>query len=164
MIPLTPNSTLTDTLCPYTTLFRSDRPLVEAVSRGHRGGPRSHHGPPDRLAARQHPARRRDGNRSWRLPHRQYDLSPDGATHRCGARLGTVDARPSARGFRLQRHDVPYAAASRLRAGRRRSRRTSHSFRPRLHCALLRANRPGFPSRIPPTPHLHLLPVPPPPP
>src|SRR3546814_11275284 len=116
MIPLTPNSTLTDTLCPYTTLFRSDRPLVEAVSRGHRGGPRSHHGPPDRLAARQHPARRRDGNRSWRLPHRQYDLSPDGATHRCGARLGTVDARPSARGLSSEARSVGKEWVSRCRS------------------------------------------------
>src|SRR3546814_8165438 len=42
MSALPPRSTLTDTLCPYTTLFRSSTP-VSAVSTADKGSPRATH-------------------------------------------------------------------------------------------------------------------------
>ena len=55
-------------------------------------------------------------HRAWRLPLRQRDLPPHRAAHPRGARLGAVDARPSAGRLRLPLHDVAHAARRAARA------------------------------------------------
>ena len=62
---------------------------------------------------------------------------------RGGARLGTVDARPSARRLRLPLHDVARDAGRVPRAEGPRPGRAGHSGRSRLRAGLLPAQRPG---------------------
>ena len=81
--------------------------------------------PADRVAARAHPRRRRDGDLPRRLPDRQPDVPPDRAARGRGARLGAVDARPSARRPRLQRDGLAHAARRVRRPARPRPRRRS---------------------------------------
>ena len=117
-------------------------------------------GPPDRLAAGAHARRRRDADRAWRLPARQPDLPPERAAHRRGARLGALDARPSARRLRLPLHGLAHRAGRLPRARRARPRGARHPDRGRVRRGLLPPHRPlrhrdarlGFLPRVQPVP------------
>ena len=56
------------------------------------------------------PPETRHHDRARRLPPRQHDLPSDRAAHPRGARLGAVDARRSARRFRLPLHELAHPA------------------------------------------------------
>ena len=62
--------------------------------------------------------RRRDHDRPRRLPARQHDLRPRPAAVAGRARLGTVDARTSARRLRLSRDGLSHPAAPSSAASR----------------------------------------------
>ena len=87
--------------------------------------------------------RRRDHHRSRRLPARQSDVSPPRAEGDRAARLGTLDARPSARRSRLQLPALAFDAGDVPRHRRARSRRARDPLTGRLCRPVLRANRPG---------------------
>ena len=98
----------------------ADRPMEPAVRRGQDrrdSGDGSAHG----VAAGEHSRRRRNGDRSRRLSRREPDLPSDRTANRGDRRLGVIDARPSARGSRLQLPDLPSAAGG---AGPERDRRS----------------------------------------
>ena len=86
-------------------------------------------GPADRVAAAARPARRRDEHRPRRLPHRQRDLPSARAARARGARLGAVDARPSAVRLRVPRDGLAPDARAVPRHGGRRPRGARHSRR-----------------------------------
>ena len=77
----------------------------------------------------QHPAGRRDHDRPRRLPPRQPDLPSDRAAHARGARLGAVDARPSAGRLLLPLHELAHRAGGRS-AGSAASTSRRSAFRP----------------------------------
>ena len=90
----------------------------------------------------QHPAGRRDHDRARRLPPRQPDLPSDRAARARGARLGAVDAGPSARGFLLPLHELAHPAGAVPRHRRASTSRRSAFRRSRVHRGLLPAHRP----------------------
>ena len=76
------------------------------------------------------PASRRDRDRPRRLSDGQRADPSDAAAHRRRARLGTVDARPSAGRPRLRLHGLPLGLVHHRGARSTGSRRTS-AFRPK---------------------------------
>ena len=124
-------------------LFRApDRPLVEAISRRRRGRPGRRrwtgwsNGCPRNIPGT---ARSRSADHPRRFSLRQYGLPPDRAEGAGGARLGAVDARPSARRLHLSSDDVPDAGGRLDRAGRPRSRGAATSRPKRIMSPLIAA-------------------------
>ena len=126
-------------------LFRApDRALDQAIPRVRNREDRVD-GPADRLAARQHPARRRHLDRAWRLPARQHDLPPERAAHPGAAGLGAVDAGPSAGRFFLSLHELAHPARATSAASPASTWRRS-AFRPRRTTSRAIASAPARPS------------------
>ena len=92
-------------LRPARQLRRAPGRALDASSTRRPRPSRSRRWTADRLAAAAHAGGGRDPHRARRLPARQRDLPPDRAAHPRGARLGAVDARPSAGRLRLPLHD-----------------------------------------------------------
>ena len=88
----------------------------------------------------QHPAGRRDAHQSRRLSAGQHDRASDRAAHHRRARLGAVDARPSAGRPRLQLHGLPFRRGLRRvgRLCRHGPRGVRHPERDRLRRRLCR--------------------------